>query len=87
MKRHRRALRQRYGKALWSNKVKTKYHTSEGLFAKSAHVIARTLREGAADTGQAIRRLTFYINRAGRNLSSGARERLHKAVRILEGRS
>lgn len=82
----KRALRRRYGKALWSHKVKTHYHTPEGLFTRSAEVIASTLKAEASDTAQAIRRLSFYINRAGRNLTTKTREKLHKAVQILEGR-
>ena len=81
----KRALRKRYGRALWSHKVKTHYHPPEGLFTKSAHVIAKVLRKESADAGQAIRRLSFYINRAGHNLSSAARRKLHQAMRLLEG--
>jgi Protein of unknown function (DUF3175) len=80
----RRALHRRYGKSLWSGKVKTHWHSPGGLFTKSANTIARTLKKSSASAGQAIQRLTFYINRAGHNLSSAAREKLHRAVRILE---
>ena len=82
----KRALRRRYGKSKWSSRVHEHYHTPPGLFTKSAHEIAHVLREGASDAGQAIRRLSFYINRAGHNLSSGAKKKLHQAMRILEGK-
>lgn len=83
----KKALRKRYGRSKWSSKVRVHFHTPEGLFARSAHEIASTLKSGASDTAQAIRRLSFYINRAGRNLSSGARAKLHHAMQILEKKS
>ena len=82
MRRHRKAghaLRKRY----WSHKVKTHFHP-EGLFTRSAHAIAKELRRRSADAGQAVKRLTFYINRAGHNLTEATRSKLHHAVRILE---
>ncbi|MFI5299733.1 MAG: DUF3175 domain-containing protein [Polyangiales bacterium] len=82
----RRALHRRFGKSMWSGKVRTHYHTPEGLFTRSAEAIASTLKSGASNTAQAIRRLSFYINRAGHNLSSGAKKKLHQAMRILEGK-
>ena len=81
-----KALHRRFGKSKWSSRVKTHYHTPEGLFTKSAHEIASVLHAGASNTGQAIRRLSFYINRAGHNLSSGAKKKLHRAMQILEGK-
>jgi hypothetical protein len=80
-----RALHRRFGKSKWSGKVRTHYHTPTGLFSEPAHVIARVLKEGASDTAQAVRRISFYINRAGKNLSSTVRRKLHHAMRILEG--
>jgi hypothetical protein len=82
----RRALHRRFGKSKWSGKVRTHYHTPEGLFTRSAHEIAHVLRSGASDTAQAIRRLSFYVNRAGRNLSGAAKKKLHRAMQILEGK-
>lgn len=81
---HRRSLHRRYGRALWSARVRTHHHTPEGLFTKSAHTIARTLRAGASDAGQAIKRLTFYMNRAGHNLTAKTHAKLRHALRILE---
>ena len=81
-----KALHRRFGKSKWSSRVKTHYHTPEGLFTKSAHEIAHVLKSGALDTAQAIRRLSFYINRAGHNLSSGAKKKLHHVMQILEGK-
>jgi hypothetical protein len=84
MRRRRSALRRRYGRALWSAKVKTHWHSPGGLFTRSAETIARALKHESQDVGQAIRRLTFYINRAGHNLTHKARAKLHRAVGILE---
>ena len=82
----RRALHRRFGKSKWSSRVRTHYHTPEGLFTKSAHEIAHVLKSSASDATQAIRRLSFYVNRAGHNLSSSAKKKLHHAMRILEGK-
>lgn len=81
----KRGLHRRYGKSKWSSRVRTHYHTPEGLFTKSAHEIARVLKSGASGTGQAIRRLSFYVNRAGHNLTGAAKKKLHHVMRILEG--
>jgi len=69
---------------LWSHNVQTHYHPPAGLFTKSAEQIARELLHGADSPGQAIRRLQFYINRAGRNLSDKDGARLHHAMRLLQ---
>ena len=82
----RRALHRRFGKSKWSSRVRTHYHTPEGLFTKSAHEIAHVLKSGASDVTQAIRRLSFYVNRAGHNLSSSTKKKLHRAMQILEGK-
>jgi len=86
MKRSNRGLRRRYGRSLWSGDVRTHWHPPAGLFTESAETIARVLRGASADVGQAVRRLTFYINRAGHNLSTAARAKLRHAKRILESR-
>lgn len=86
----RRGLKKRYGRSKkWSSRVTANehYHTPPGLFTESAERIAHVLHAGASDTAQAVRRLSFYINRAGKNLSIAARRKLHKAMRILEGKS
>ena len=69
---------------LWSSRVKTHWHPKEGLFTLPAVKLARTLRASSTDSAQAIRRLSFYINRAGKNLSAGDRSRLYLAKVLLE---
>jgi hypothetical protein len=69
---------------LWSAKVKPHWHPPPGLFAKgSAKEIAATLLEEAPDERTAMSRLTFYMNRAGHNLSAAQRKRLETAKKIV----
>jgi Protein of unknown function (DUF3175) len=51
----------------------------EGTFTKSADHIARTLKSGADSQAQAMERLNFYINRAGKNLSATDKKKLENA--------
>lgn len=69
----------------WSGEVTEhdKWHPPEGLFKKSAKEIAETLKANSKDEKQAMARLNFYINRAGKNLSEEDRKRLDKAKEIL----
>ena len=66
--------RKRSTKRRWSASVNTdSTHPPEGLFNKSAPVIARTLaskKVSPKGPGSGMRMLTFYINRAGKNLSA-----------------
>jgi hypothetical protein len=74
----------------WSASVKTdSTHPPEGLFNKSAPVIARTLaskRVSPKGPDSGMRMLTFYINRAGRNLSARRLAELEKAKELLSRR-
>ena len=74
----------------WSAKVKTvSTYPPAGLFAKSAATIARTLaskRVSPKGPGSGMRMLTFFINRAGRNLSATRRKELEKAKELLAKR-
>jgi hypothetical protein len=60
----------------WSGDVKTKKHPPEGLFKDgSADEIASWLKKShKGDKGKASSSLNFYINRAGKNLSSERRK-------------
>lgn len=71
-------------KNLWSADVETKWHAPEGFFEQSAHEIAQGLKKASDSKDQAIERLTFYINRAGSNLSESRKEILEQAKRDLE---
>ena len=74
----------------WSAGVKTNSTSPpEGLFTKSAPVIARTLAtKNVSPKGPAsgLRMLTFYINRAGKELTAARRKELEKAKTLLSGR-
>jgi hypothetical protein len=71
----------------WVKNVTTdSTHPPHDLFTKSASVIARSLAskkvspKGAAS---GMRMLTYYINRAGKNLSPSRKEELEKAKHLL----
>jgi len=74
----------------WSAKVHTdSTHPPEGLFTKSAAVIARTLASPEVSPkgpGSGMRMLSFYINRAGRNLDTSRVAELKKAKELLHKR-
>ena len=63
--------------------VESEWEPEDGLFSmKSANYIANYLIKNSEDVGQAIKRLTFYMNRSGKNLKN--RTVLNKAKRILQ---
>ena len=68
----------------WSAKVKTdSTHPPAGLFNKNAATIARTLaskKVSPKGAGSGMRMLTYFINRAGRNLSPTRRRELERPV-------
>ena len=68
---------------IWSGKVKTKHTFPPGFFKQGASVIAKGLKRASGDLKQAMSRLNFYINRAGKNLSPSDRSRLEKAKEEL----
>jgi hypothetical protein len=77
-------------KRRWSASVKTdSTHPPAGLFNKDAATIARTLaskRVSPKGPGSGMRMLTFFINRAGRNLSAKRRATLNRAKSLLSER-
>lgn len=74
----------------WSAKVTTdSTHPPEGLFTKDPETIARALaskKVSPKGPGSGMRMLTFYINRAGKNLSAAEKSRLEKAKKLLSER-
>ena len=74
----------------WSSKVKTvSTYPPEGLFTKDANTIARQLaskKVSPKGPGSGMRMLTFYINRAGKSLTTSRRAELEKAKKILSRR-
>ena len=64
-------------------------HPPEGLFNKSAATIAKSLaskKVSPKGPGSGMRMLTYYINRAGHNLSAERRAELEKAKSLLSKR-
>ena len=60
-----------------------------GLFNKAAATIARSLaskKVSAKGPGSVMDMLTFYMNRAGHNLSPSRRPELARAKKLLSGR-
>ena len=74
----------------WSAKVKTEStHPPAGLFNRDAATIARTLaskKVSPKGPGSGMRMLTFFINRAGHNLSPKRRSVLNRAKSLLSER-
>jgi len=74
-------------KIRWVAKVKTdSTHPPPGLFTKSAGTIAKNLaskKVSPKGPGSGMRMLTYFINRAGRGLSSERRAELEKAKQLL----
>src|SRR5205807_9302032 len=64
-------------------------HPPAGLFTKDAATIARTLaskRVSPKGPGSGMRMLTFFINRAGHNLTAKRRNVLNRAKSLLSER-
>ena len=74
----------------WSASITTdSTHPPAGLFNNSAADIARSLaskKVSPKGLGSGMRMLTFYINRAGHNLSATRKAELNKAKKLLSER-
>ena len=74
----------------WSDKVKTtSTYPPEGLFSRSAETIVRALaskKVSPKGPGSGMRMLSFYINRAGKNLSAARKRELERAKELLAAR-
>jgi F0F1-type ATP synthase membrane subunit b/b' len=68
----------------WSGKVDGKWKPEEGFFDQSGAKIAAGLLAASKDEAQAMQRLNFYMNRAGKNLDDKAKARLEVAKAKLE---
>jgi hypothetical protein len=75
----------------WSGKVNTdSTHPPEGVFNKDAGTIARTLaskKVSPKGPGSGMRMLSFYFNRAGKNLTASRKKELERAKELLSGRA
>ena len=86
------AGKKRSSKRRWSAKVtetSDATHPPEGLFKKSAAEIARVLaskKVSPKGVSSGMRMLSFYINRAGKNLSASRKAELNKAKELLHKR-
>ncbi len=82
--------RKKEEKQLWVHKVRTvSTYPPEGIFAKDAATIARAMaskKVSPKGIGSGIRMIQFFINRAGKNLSSERKEELEKAKRLLQAK-
>jgi tRNA(adenine34) deaminase len=74
----------------WVAKVKTdSTHPPEGLFTKDAATIARALaskKVSPKGPASGMRMLTYFMNRAGKNLTAASRKELQKAKKLLSSR-
>jgi hypothetical protein len=74
----------------WFGKVKTvSTYPPEGLFTKDAETIARMLaskKVAPKGPGSGMRMLTFFVNRAGKNLAAPRKAGLRKAKELLSER-
>lgn len=74
----------------WSGQVKTvSTFPPPGLFTRDAETIARSLaskKVSPKGPASGMRMLTFYINRAGKNLSGERRAELERAKELLSRR-
>lgn len=69
---------------LWSADVKTKWHPPKGFFEQSAQQVAEGLKNASDSLEQAMDRLNFYINRAGKNLKPERKATLEEAKGLLD---
>jgi hypothetical protein len=74
----------------WVASVKTdSTHPPAGLFKRDAATIARSLaskKVSPKGPGSGMRMLTYYINRAGHNLSATQKKELERAKSLLAKR-
>jgi hypothetical protein len=72
----------------WSRKIHTvSTYPPEGTFKKDAASVARIMgskKVSPKGLGSAIRMITMYINRAGKNLGAHQKTELEKAKHILQ---
>jgi hypothetical protein len=84
------AHRSSHGKRKWSAGVDTEStYPGEGLFKKDAATIARSLaskKVSPKGPASGMRMLTFYVNRAGKNLSQSRLRVLERAKELLHER-
>ena len=66
--------------------VKVKGTVPEGTFTKGPYAMVKDLLKASkGDIGKAIKKLTFYKNRAGENLTN--KKNINKALKILQNKN
>ena len=70
-------------KKKWSADVEKKWTPKEGIFTEGAKKIAKYLKSESDSLKQAMGRLDYYINRAGKNLSEAEKAKFEKAKEKL----
>src|ERR1700733_4184794 len=82
--------RSTHGKRKWSAGVNTEStYPEDGLFKKDAATIARSLaskKVSPKGPSSGMRMLTFYVNRAGKNLTKSRLRVLERAKELLHER-
>lgn len=69
----------------WSEDVKTKWSPKKGIFTEDdPQKIYNYLMKNSNNKGQAMKRLVFYMNRAGSNLEN--RSTLEKVKNMLKSK-
>lgn len=79
---HRTGSRKKWVKDVTTDST----HPPQGLFTRSAPVIARSLaskKVSPKGPASGLRMLTYYINRAGKTLTAARREELERAKHLL----
>lgn len=73
----------------WSQEVETHHHPVKGTHpfkgSDPKELVRKILKDSRGNTGKAISRLTFYINRGGENLSN--KSALERAKKLLQNNS
>ena len=70
----------------WSGSVKTKWSPPEGLFSSgsSSEIASKAISGHGGDLGKAVQSISFYLNRAGKNLPTEQKDRVEKAKEIVQ---
>jgi hypothetical protein len=70
----------------WSDEVQTKFTPKKDIFKQSSEEIAEYFYNNSKDLKQALARINFYLNRAGKNLKLEDKTRIEKAKDILRSK-
>lgn len=79
----------KFARTMWVENVKpnpSAKELPEGLFTKGPSEIAEGLMRNSEDYKQAVSRLNFYRNRAGKNLDATEKNKLDQAMSLLQQR-